>query len=312
MDELKALQLANNELDALRSRLEGELASRNQLVKSLEAELEETNRGVVALYAELDNYSEQLRQASDLKSRFLTYMSHEFRTPLGAIQSISQILLQRLDGPLTEEQVKQIKFVEKAAVELTDMVNDLLDLAKVEAGRVAIAPAWFDMVDLFSAIRGLFKPIIAHSEVSLIFDDPNDVPRLYTDDSKLSIILRNLVSNALKFTLQGEVRVSVKAVDGQHVAFAVRDTGIGIAQQYLPTIFDDWIQVQSTTQRRLRGSGLGLSLCRRYAELLGGNVSVESELAVGSTFTLQIPRVLAGYVESIVHDNATGTGGLST
>jgi signal transduction histidine kinase len=293
-------------------RLEGELASRDLQVRSLESEIEETNRGVLALYAELDNYSQQLRQASDLKSRFLTYMSHEFRTPLGAIQSISQILLQRLDGPLSEEQVKQVKFIEKAAVELTDMVNDLLDLAKVEAGRVTIAPAWFEMVDLFSAIRGLFKPVIAHSDVSLIFDDPSDVPRLYTDDSKLSIILRNLISNALKFTLQGEVRVSVKDIDGQQVAFAVHDTGIGIASQYLPTIFDDWIQVQSSTQRRLRGSGLGLSLCRRYAELLGGRVSVESELAVGSTFTLQIPRVMAGHDESNTSDDATETEGLST
>ncbi len=119
-----------------------ELASCKQTIVDLEDELSETNRGVVALYAELDAYGEQLKEASELKSRFLTYMSHEFRTPLGAIQSIARILLDRMDGPLTAEQEKQIRFIEKASVELTDMVNDLLDLAKIEAGKVSIAPAF--------------------------------------------------------------------------------------------------------------------------------------------------------------------------
>jgi signal transduction histidine kinase len=272
--------------------LADQVASRDAMIAALEAELSETNRGVVALYAELDAYSDQLRQASELKSRFLTYMSHEFRTPLGAIQSVARILLARMDGELTEEQDKQVRFMEKAAVELNDMVNDLLDLSKVEAGRVTIAPAWFEMVDLLSALRGLFKPIIAHSGVSLIFDEPEDVPPLFTDDAKLSVILRNLIANALKFTPQGQVRVSVRALDASLVEFSVSDTGIGISPEHLPSLFEDWMQIQSATQKRLRGSGLGLSLCKRYAELLGGTVTAESQLGKGSTFTLTVPREL--------------------
>lgn len=272
--------------------LEAELATCKGTVSALEEELSETNRGVVALYAELDAYSEQLKQASELKSRFLTYMSHEFRTPLGAIQSMARILIDRMDGELTAEQEKQVGFISKAAAELTDMVNDLLDLAKIEAGRVTIAPAWFDMVDLFSAVRGLFKPIIVRSGVTLLFDEPTGMPALYTDDSKLSIILRNLISNALKFTHQGQVRVTASALDSPHVAFAVCDTGIGISSEHLPSLFHDWMQINSITQKRLRGSGLGLSLCKRYAEMLGGTISVESQLGKGSTFTVVIPREL--------------------
>lgn len=293
MDELTELRQRYAELSAEREKMQAELQSRDQAIAALETELSETNRGVIALYAELDTYSHKLREAAELKTRFLTYMSHEFRTPLGAMQSISNILLQRLDGELTAEQEKQVKFIQKAAAELTDMVNDLLDLAKLEAGRVTIAPAWFEMVDLFSAIRGLFKPIIAQSGVSLIFDEPPDVPKLYTDDTKLSIILRNFVSNAVKFTSQGEVRVTATCVEGGRVQFSVSDTGIGIAEEHLASIFEDWVQIVSSTQKRLRGSGLGLSLCKRYAELLGGNVSAQSQLGVGSTFTLTIPAVLA-------------------
>ncbi len=225
MDEYQEKPRWQHECVAATDPLHEELRRRDEVIRSLEEELAETNRGVVALYAELDTYSEQLRNASELKSRFLTYMSHEFRTPLGSMQSIARILLDRLDGDLTEEQEKQVRFLEKAACELTDMVNDLLDLSKVEAGRVTIAPAWFDMVDLFSAIRGLFKPILQNSSVQLIFDDPTDDPRLFTDDSKLSIILRNLISNALKFTLQGEVvfrRVEAKRGSSRSL-FAIRE-----------------------------------------------------------------------------------------
>ena len=147
---------------------------------ALREELEETNQGVLALYAELDNQAEELRQASDLKSRFLSYMSHEFRTPLGSILSITSLLSDELDGPLSPEQHRQVAFVSTAARELSDMVDDLLDLAKIEAGRITISPAWFDMFDLFSALRGMFRPIVDASAVDLIFEEPVGLPRLYT------------------------------------------------------------------------------------------------------------------------------------
>ncbi len=131
-------------------------------------------------------------------------------------------------APLTEEQEKQLHFIQNSAVELTEMVNDLLDLAKIEAGRVSISPEWFEMVDLFAALRGMFKPLLTSSDVSLIFEEPTDLPRVYTDHKKLSQILRNYISNALKFTTKGEVRVSGKRYDGEQVIFSVADTGIGI------------------------------------------------------------------------------------
>ena len=191
-----------------RDTLRAELRSRVEQIENLSQELAETNSGVVALYAELDDRAAELRDASELKSRFLSYMSHEFRTPLGSILSMTRILLDRMDGPLSDEQEKQVRFIQSSTEELAEMVNDLLDLAKIDAGRISISPEWFNMVDLFAALRGMFKPILTNQTVTLIFEEPSDLPRVYTDDKKLSQILRNFISNALKFTQQGEVRVS--------------------------------------------------------------------------------------------------------
>jgi signal transduction histidine kinase len=236
-----------------------------------------------------------LREAADLKSRFLSYMSHEFRTPLASITSISDILISGMDGSLTPEQQRQIQFVRGSVRELTEMVDDLLDLAKVEAGRISISPEWFEMVDLFSALRGMFKPIVGTGGVSLIFEEADGVPRIYTDDKKLSQILRNFISNALKFTSEGEVRVTAAQIDADHVEFAVSDTGIGIAKEHLPALFADFVQIDTRIQKRLRGTGLGLSLAKKFAELLGGSVGVSSEVGRGSRFSVAIPVRYAEY-----------------
>ncbi|WP_192561271.1 sensor histidine kinase [Pseudomonas gozinkensis] len=278
--------LNNAEQAALIAQLQSETAA-------LREELDETNQGVLALYAELDTQAEQLRQASDLKSRFLSYMSHEFRTPLGSILSINSLLADELDGPLSPEQHKQVAFVSSAARELSDMVDDLLDLAKIEAGRISISPAWFDMFDLFAALRGMFRPIVDATAVDLIFEEPVGLPRLFTDDKKLAQILRNFISNSLKFTTRGEVRVSARLEGQDKVRFAVSDTGIGIAPELHGTLFEDFSQVDSPLQKRLRGTGLGLSLCKRFAELLGGEVGVESTPGVGSSFFVIIPLAIA-------------------
>jgi signal transduction histidine kinase len=269
--------------------LRAEIARQQEELAGLQTELDETNKGVVALYAELDQNALQLREAADLKSRFLSYMSHEFRTPLASITSVTDILLVRLDGPLTGEQERQLRFVQGSVRELTEMVDDLLDLAKVDAGRISISPEWFEMVDLFSALRGMFRPIVASSGVSLIFEEPYQVPPIYTDDKKLAQILRNFISNALKFTPQGEVRVSAEVIDGQMIEFAVTDTGIGIAAEHLPVLFSDFVQLDTRIQKRLRGTGLGLSLAKKFAELLRGSVAVQSELGRGSRFSVLIP-----------------------
>ena len=277
---------SNAEQAALIAQLQSE-------TEALRAELDETNQGVLALYAELDIQAEELRQASDLKSRFLSYMSHEFRTPLGSILSINSLLADELDGPLSPEQHKQVAFVSNAARELSDMVDDLLDLAKIEAGRITISPAWFDMFDLFSALRGMFRPIVDASAVDLIFEEPKGLPRLYTDDKKLAQILRNFISNSLKFTTRGEVRVSARLEGTDKVRFAVSDTGIGIAAELHGALFEDFSQVDSPLQKRLRGTGLGLSLCKRFAALLGGEVGMDSAPGVGSTFYVIIPLAIA-------------------
>ncbi len=274
-----------DEIETLRK----QVARQKAEIATLEGELSETNKGVVALYAELDQNAVQLREAADLKSRFLSYMSHEFRTPLASITSVAAILMGELDGPLTLEQRRQLNFVQGSVRELTEMVDDLLDLAKVEAGRISISPEWFEMVDLFSALRGMFRPIVASSGVALILEEPQSVPRIYTDDQKLSQILRNFISNALKFTTEGEVRVTARMMPGEMIEFAVKDTGIGISKEHLPALFSDFVQIDTRIQKRLRGTGLGLSLARKFAELLGGRVAVESEVGVGSRFSVFIP-----------------------
>ena len=272
-----------------REALEKELAASMLSIDALRAELDETNKGVLALYAELDAQADDLRQATVLKSRFLAYMSHEFRTPIGSVLSIARLLLDRVDGPLTEEQERQVTFIRDTSIEFSDMVNDLLDLAKVEAGRIDISADWFEMVDLFSTLRGMFKPVLTNPGVQLIFEEIENLPKLYSDDRVLSQILRNFIANALKFTSKGEVRVSARRTDDLFVTFSVADTGIGIASEFHHAMFKDFNQIDSPIQKRLRGTGLGLSLSKKLATLLGGEVGLTSEPGVGSTFFVKVP-----------------------
>ena len=280
------VQLQNREL--LRT-LE-DLKTRQDELAQLNRELDETNRGVVALYAELNDKADFLERASELKTHFLSNMSHEFRTPLNSITALSQILLDRLDGDLSPEQEKQVKFIRKSAQDLTDLVNDLLDLAKVEAGKVTIRPASFEVPSLFAALRGMLRPLLMqNSSVNLVFEDPVSLPELFTDEAKVSQILRNFISNALKFTERGEVRVVAARGSDDNVVFSVSDTGIGIAPEDCDLIFEEWTQVDGKVQKRVKGSGLGLPLSRKFAQLLGGSVSVQSQIGHGSTFSVRVP-----------------------
>lgn len=272
--------------------LQAALADAHEQILMLQQELDETNSGVLALYAELDTQAQQLRQATELKSRFLAYMSHEFRTPISSIRSLTRLLLDRVDGPLTVEQERQINFIRTTSEEFAEMVNDLLDLAKVEAGRIDISPAWFELVDLFAALRGMFKPVLVNPDVQLVFEEPQGVGQLYTDNAKLSQILRNFISNALKFTTRGEIRVSA-VQQGEAITFSVADTGLGIASEFHSAIFQDFSQLDSPIQKRLRGTGLGLSLSKRLAELLGGSIALQSAAGVGSTFSVTVPLKLS-------------------
>lgn len=288
-DPLQILRDQNREL--LQSL--DEIRRRDEESRQLNQELGDTNRGVVALYAELDERAEQLRRASELKSRFLSHMSHEFRTPLNSILALSRLLLDRIDGDLTAEQERQIGYVRRSAESLLELVNDLLDLSKVEAGKIDVKPTRFTVASLFGALRGALRPLLASPAVELNFDAAEDLPELQTDEAKLAQILRNLISNALKFTERGEVHVTARYEAGTgSVTFAVRDTGIGIAPADQERIFEEFSQVDSSLQKKAKGTGLGLPLSRSLAELIGGNIRVESELGQGSVFTLTIPATL--------------------
>jgi signal transduction histidine kinase len=294
-DVATELQQQNRELAQALEELQG----RHDDLDRMKRELEETNRGVVALYAELDEKAEHLRRVDVAKTRFLSNVSHEFRTPLNSILALSRLLQERADGDLTGEQEKQVGFIVKAARSLADLVDDLLDLAKVEAGKIVVRPAPFELSGLIGALRGMLRPLLATDAVKLVIEEPQGVPTLESDEGKIAQILRNLLSNALKFTEHGEVRLRAwLGDDGAHVVIAVSDTGIGIDPADQARIFEEFGQLEHAMQRRVKGTGLGLALSRRLAELLGGALSVESAPGQGSTFTLTLPLWIAAEPET--------------
>ena len=285
-DPFQELQRQDSELLALIEKVR----VRETELEDLNRELEETNRGVLALYAELDDKAESAREASNERSRFLSNVTHELRTPLSSILALCRLLLAQSDASLGNDQVKQIGYIEKSAQDLLDFVSDLLDLAKVEAGKIAVRSAPFEVEEVFAALRGMFRPLSLDVSFPIVFESTH-VPTMVTDEYKISQILRNLISNALKFTESGEIRVSaVHDPEQDEVIFAVADTGSGIHADDLDSIFDEFVQVDTRRGRRERSSGLGLPLSRSLAELMGGSLTVQSQVGVGSTFTLRVPR----------------------
>ncbi len=306
-DALDELQRQNRDLlrtlETLRIR-EVELETREHELSNLNLELQETNQGVVALYGELDEKAAALRRADEMKSRFLWHVSHEFRTPLNAIQALTRLLLEHTDGPLSAEQEKQVTYIRSASGELTEMVNDLLDLAKVESGKADLRMTRLDVAQLLAGVRALMRPLATNEAVRLVFEEPEKSLWMTSDESKVSQILRNLISNALKFTHSGYVSVSAQlTADGTAVAFVVKDTGIGIAAEDLERVFKEFEQVDNFAQERVKGTGLGLSLSRKLAALLNGRLEVTSSPGLGSTFTLTIP--LDGFEEAVPQRTTT-------
>ncbi|HEX6643380.1 MAG TPA: ATP-binding protein [Gemmatimonadales bacterium] len=271
--------------------LRAELTARQAEIERLNGELAETNRGVLALYAELDDRALQLARASELKSNFLSGISHELRTPLNAIHNMTRMLLARLDGPLSSEQERQVRLIQSAATSLTEMVNDLLDLARIEAGKSVLRISEFQVAELLGTLRGMLRPLVTSDAVELVVEAVAPAWEMRSDEGRVSQILRNLVSNAVKFTERGEIRVGAAYDDAtDRFTFAVRDTGIGIAPEHIEGIFQEYVQVESLLQRKATGTGLGLPLSRKLAQLLGGELAVESTPGRGSTFRLTVPR----------------------
>ena len=271
---------------ALLEKARAELAGVNR-------ELEETNRGVLALYAELDDRAQEIQRAVELKSRFLSNITHEFRTPLHSIIGLSRMLLEHVDGELTAEQEKQARFINCAARDLAELVNDLLDLAKSDAGKAEVHLAPVSLNELFATLRGMLRPFVeANPAVSLVFEAPPPPVVITTDERKLSQILRNLLSNALKYTPAGTVCACVR-IEEERVVFTVADTGIGIPAEHHDKIFEEFYQVQNPLQQKNKGSGIGLALTRRLVDLLRGEITLQSSPGLGSTFTVVLPRAPA-------------------
>lgn len=283
---VEEIRLQNRELlEALE-----ELQKKQEELLDLNQELEDTNRGVIALYEELDEKAQEMYRTNETKTKLLSYISHEIRTPINSILSISSILLDGYDGDLNEEQQKQVSFIRESTLSLSTMVSDLLEMGQIEIGKTKIHPRESTVEDLFSSLRGMLRPIYRDKEPLLIFEEPTDSLPLYTDDRIISQILRNFITNAYQFTEEGEIRVKAKlSQDGQEVIFSVSDTGRGIPLKDQETIFEEYRQLEIDTLSHEKGMGLGLTIAQMLAKRLGGTLGVESRINEGSTFYAYLP-----------------------
>ena len=256
----------------------------------LSEELETTNRGVVALYAELDEKSQRLQETTEAKTRFLNSVSHELRSPVSSIVGLSRLLLDPESVALDGEQQRQVELIAATAGELLDLVNQLLDLARAEFGHLEPDLVPVELVELAQRVVEVLRPL-GRDGVELAVEPAAGRVDVLTDPWLVRQVLRNLVANALAFTPAGSVTVRIDRPSPDVVAVAVADTGIGIADADLPKVFEEFFQVRGSHQAARRGSGLGLAYSRRVVELLGGELSAESEVGRGSTFTFRLPAV---------------------
>jgi signal transduction histidine kinase len=276
------------------------LKEREQELTHLNAELGDTNRAVTALYAELEVQAGELRRRAEDFARFLSSLTHELRTPLYAVRGMAEAILRDHEAHLSEGMRQDVTLIDGAMVEALDLVNDHLDLAKLEAGRTIVRLSDVNVPELFATLRAVVTRLPAHPGVELRFEDPDDVPGMRTDAFKLSQILRNFIVNALKFTEAGHVRVCAHPMrEGKAVMFEVVDTGPGLTEEDQRRAFEEFVQLSAERHGELRGTGLGLPLTRRLAAILGGEVSVHSTPGDGATFTVEIPARYPDDIEGV-------------
>jgi signal transduction histidine kinase len=278
------LQFALHELEMREqaiARSNDELVETNRgvmaMYEELHDELDRTNRGVVALYAELDERADQLVEASEARTRFFNAVSHEFRTPINSIVALANLL---------SEQERQVDFISRAAQQLLEMVSDLLEIARLDSGRLEVRPEPVRVGTLLSDIEEMLGPLLAGRPVALLIDDPPPDIRLRSDPALIVHVLRNLVSNAIGFTSRGWIRVTT-TMQAERLSFVVADTGIGIDPVDLDRIFEEFYRGANSSG--VSGTGLGLSLARRLARALGGDVTAASAPGAGATFTFDLP-----------------------
>ncbi len=280
---------------------EGGVALYVDISSQLEAEreLEEHHSRLEELVEErtdeLHLANERLERATQIKSEFLANMSHELRTPLNSIIGFSGALLQGLGGPLAKEQEKQLTMVYRAGKHLLELINDILDLSKIEAGKLDVVPVTFDLCEMVQTAVESFRIAADEKGIKLDATIGAESMSVYTDRTKLNQILLNIVGNAVNFTDAGVVHVFAE-IDGPAVCIDVSDSGVGIGREDQPQIFDQFIQANRTADERLKGTGLGLAISRRLARMLGGDILVRSEVGVGSLFSICI---LAAYKEGV-------------
>lgn len=243
---------------------------------------------------ELAVKNREVERANRLKSEFVANMSHELRTPLNSILALSQILLDRLDGELNDEQDKQVRIIERNGHNLLRLINEILDLSKIEAGRIETVARAFAVRDLIDTAVATVAPLANDKGLKLLVEVAPDVPPAHTDDAKLKQILLNLLSNAVKFTERGSVTIRAAGSDraGGWLTIEVQDTGIGIAPEDQPTVWEEFRQIDGSLARQYEGTGLGLAIVKRLAALLCGSITLQSAVGRGSTFRLEIPARL--------------------
>ena len=271
-----------------------EKARQYEQLKQASVELE---RKVQEATAELAEQNEMLRrqhialeQASALKSQFLANMSHEFRTPLNAILGYTHMLLHNVTGQVTDPQRQSLSRIDSNARHLLALINDILDVTRIETGRMPLNATTFGLRKLFTEVQSELEPIIKRSNLSVTAKVRGAVPAVRSDRQKVKQIVVNLLSNALKFTPAGSVTMTASYdTRVRRVAIAVKDTGVGIPEEDQAKVFEDFRQLDSSPARGYGGTGLGLSICRRLARILGGTIELESTAGSGSTFTLRLP-----------------------
>ncbi len=308
-EELQAqqeeLRVANEELEQQASHLreaqarlelqQSELEQNNSQLEEHTSLLARHNEDLSLAKRELDDKASALERANQYKSEFLANMSHELRTPLNSALILAKLLSDNKDGNLSGEQIKFARSIYSAGNDLLELINDILDLSKVETGKVDFVPESLDLQKLCESLMQSLRPLAEQRGIGFTLSVDADAPRnIETDSQRLRQILRNLLSNAIKFTERGEVSLRVMAAGMDGVGFAVRDTGIGIAAHQRSLIWEPFRQADGTTSRKYGGTGLGLSISRELALLLGGNIELDSEIGSGSTFTLTLPRSFRG------------------
>ncbi|QLG93346.1 response regulator [Pseudomonas yamanorum] len=268
-----------------------QLAEQTQILADQRDAMDRKNVELNRVQVELEDRADELQRSSKYKSEFLANMSHELRTPLNSSLILAKLLSENSEENLNAEQVKFAESIYSAGNDLLNLINDILDIAKVEAGKLEMRPENTSVARLADGLRGMFEPLAADRKLGFQVEVQEGAPlMLFTDRQRLEQILKNLLSNAVKFTEKGQVSLSVSRQPGEGIAFTVRDSGIGIAQDQQESIFEAFRQADGTTNRRYGGTGLGLSISRDLATLLGGYISVTSEPGQGSIFTLVLPE----------------------